>query len=321
MGPGRRATVFGASGFIGRYVVRRLAQAGWIVRACMRDPVAGAFLKPMGNVGQIVPMRVDLAGSDAALAAAVHGADAVINLVGILAQNGKQTFKALQADGAARLAKAASAAGAASFVQVSAIGADASSKSEYARSKAAGEAGVRAAFPAATIIRPSIVIGAEDGFFNRFARMAAWSPALPLIGGGHTKFQPVYVADVAEAIVRAIDLPAAKGATFEAVGPRVYSFRELIEYMLATIGKHRGLIPVAWPIAELQGAVLGLLPGKLLTRDQVELLKSDNIGTGGPGLEAFGIAPAALEAVAPLYLAAYRKGGRFADRTEGTAQS
>jgi uncharacterized protein YbjT (DUF2867 family) len=316
MGPGRRATVFGASGFIGRYVVRRLAQDGWIVRACMRDPVAGAFLKTMGAVGQIAPLRVNLTDSDAALASAVHGADAVINLVGILAQSGTQTFQALQADGAARLAKAAAAAGATSFVQVSALGADAASKSAYARSKAAGEAGVRAAFPNATIIRPSIVIGAEDGFFNRFAQMAAWSPALPLIGGGQTKFQPVYVDDVAAAIVRAVDFAGAKGQTYEAVGPRVYSFRELMEFLLATIGKHRGLVPIAWPIAEIQGTLMGLLPIKLLTRDQVELLKHDNIGTGAQGLEALCIRPAAMEAVAPVYLAAYRKGGRFGDRAK-----
>jgi uncharacterized protein YbjT (DUF2867 family) len=307
----RRATVFGASGFIGRYVVRRLAQQGYVVRACMRDPVAGAYLKTMGGVGQIAPLRFNLADSDDKLATAVAGADAVVNLVGILAQSGSQTFQALQADGAARLAKAAAAAGATSFVQVSALGADAASKSEYARSKALGEAGVRAAFPNATIIRPSIVIGAEDGFFNRFAQMAAWSPALPLLGGGHTKFQPVYVDDVAAAVMRAIELESAKGKTYEAVGPSVYSFRELMEFLLKTIGKHRGLIPIAWPIAELQGTLMGMLPIKLLTRDQVELLKTDNIGTGAPGLEALCIQPAAMEAVAPVYLAAYRKGGRF----------
>ncbi|MBL8833813.1 MAG: complex I NDUFA9 subunit family protein [Rhodospirillales bacterium] len=312
MEPGRRVTVFGGSGFIGRYVVRRLAQQGWIVRACVRDPVAAAFLKPMGNVGQVVPMRTNLADDDAALAAAVQGADAVVNLVGILAESGTQTFDALQAEGPARLARAAKAAGATSFVQVSALGADANSASKYARTKAAGEAGVRAAFPDATIVRPSIVIGAEDGFFNRFAQMATWLPALPLIGGGETKFQPVYVADVAEAIVRAIDNPAARGKTFEAVGPRVYTFRELMEYLLATIDRHRGLIPVPWPLAEIQGTIMGMLPIKLLTRDQVELLKTDNVGTGAPGLEAFGIVPAAMEVVAPVYLAAYRRGGRFA---------
>jgi uncharacterized protein YbjT (DUF2867 family) len=311
MGPGRRVTVFGGSGFIGRYVVRRLAQQGWIVRACVRDPVAAAFLKPMGNVGQVVPMRTSLTDDDAALAAAVQGSDAVINLVGILAESGTQTFDAVHADGPTRLARIAKAAGATSFVHVSALGADAKSAAKYARSKAAGEAGVRAAFPEATIFRPSIVIGAEDGFFNRFAQMATWLPALPLIGGGETKFQPVHVADVAEAIVLSLDSAAAKGKVFEAVGPTVYTFRELMEYLLVTTDRHRGLIPVPWPIAEIQGAILGLLPIKLMTRDQVEMLKTDNVGTGAPGLAAFGISPSAMEAVVPVYLAAYRRGGRF----------
>ncbi len=314
MEPGRRVTVFGGSGFIGRHVVRRLAQQGWVVRACVRDPVAAAFLKPMGNVAQVVPMRTNLADDDAALASAVQGADAVVNLVGILAESGTQTFDALQAEGPGRLARAAKEAGATSFVQVSALGADANSNSKYARTKAAGEAGVRAAFPQATIVRPSIVIGAEDSFFNRFAQMAQWMPALPLIGGGQTKFQPVHVADVAEAIVRAIGNPTAQGKIFEAVGPRVYTFRELMEYLLVTIDRHRGLIPVPWPLAEIQGTILGMLPIKLMTRDQVELLKTDNVGTGAPGLEAFGIVPAAMEAVAPIYLAAYRRGGRFAKK-------
>ena len=311
MGPGQRVTVFGGSGFIGRYVVRRLAQRGAVVRVCVRDTVAAAFLKPMGNVGQVVPMRTSLADDDAALAAAVAGADAVVNLVGILAESGGQTFQALQAEGPARLARAAKAAGARAFVQVSALGADANSASVYARTKAAGEAGVRREFPEATIFRPSIVIGAEDGFFNRFAQMAQWMPALPLIGGGATRFQPVYVADLAEGIVRALEMPEARGKVYEAAGPRAYSFRELMEFLLETTDRHRGLIPVPWPVAEIQGTLLGLLPIKLLTRDQVELLKTDNVATGAPGLEALGIKVAAMEAVAPEYLAAYRRGGRF----------
>jgi NADH dehydrogenase len=311
MGPGQRVTVFGGSGFIGRYVVRRLAQRGVVVRVCVRDTVAAAFLKPMGNVGQVVPMRTSLADDDTALAAAVAGADAVVNLVGILAESGGQTFQALQAEGPARLARAAKAAGARAFVQVSALGADANSASVYARTKAAGEAGVRREFPEATIFRPSIVIGAEDGFFNRFAQMAQWMPALPLIGGGATRFQPVYVADLAEGIVRALEMPEARGKVYEAAGPRAYSFRELMEFLLETTDRHRGLIPVPWPVAEIQGTLLGLLPIKLLTRDQVELLKTDNVATGAPGLEALGIKVAAMEAVAPEYLAAYRRGGRF----------
>ncbi|MBL8805778.1 MAG: complex I NDUFA9 subunit family protein [Rhodospirillales bacterium] len=313
MSADRRVTVFGASGFVGRHVVQRLARQGWIVRACSRDPVAAAFLKPMGNVGQVVPMRADIT-DEAMLAAAVDGAEAVIDLVGILAESGAQTFAALHAEAPARLARAAKAAGATSFIHVSALGADANSASSYARSKAAGEAGVRAAFPEATVFRPSIVFGPEDSFFNRFARMAQWLPALPLIGGGETKFQPVYVGDLAEAIVRAIGNADAKGRTFEAVGPRVYTFRELMEYLLRTIDRHRGLIPLPFPLAEIKGAILGCLPVKFLTRDQVIQLKSDNVGTGAPGLAALGVAPAAMEAIVPDYLAAYRRGGRFGDK-------
>jgi NADH dehydrogenase len=314
MSADRRVTVFGASGFVGRHVVRRLAQQGWVVRACSRDPVAAAFLKPMGNVGQVALFRADITDDDATLAAAVEGADAVIDLVGVLAESGRQTFAALHADAPARLARLAKAAGAGSFVYVSALGADANAASSYARSKAAGEAGVRAAFAAATIFRPSIVVGPEDSFFNRFAQMAQWMPALPLIGGGQTRFQPVYVGDLAEGIVRALGNADAQGRTFEAVGPRVYTFRELMEYLLRTTDRHRGLIPVPFPLAEIQGAVLGCLPVKLLTRDQVIQLKSDNVGTGAPGLAALGISPAAMEAVVPDYLSAYRRGGRFGHR-------
>jgi len=312
MQAGHRVTVFGGSGFIGRYVVKRLAQQGCVVRVCVRDTVAAAFLKPMGNVGQVVPMHLSITADDAALRVAVEGADAVINLVGILAESRKGDFDAIHAAAPARLAKIAAEAGVPKFVQISALGADANSKSAYARSKAAGEAGIRAAFPNATIFRPSIVIGPEDGFFNRFAQLANWMPGLPLIGGGHTRFQPVYVGDLADGIVAALDKPEAAGKTYEAVGPRSYTFRELLEYMLDVIGKHRGLIPVAWPIAELQGAILELLPIKLLTRDQVTLLRTDNVATGAPALDALGIKPHAMEAVAPTWLAAYRKGGRFA---------
>ncbi|MCM0018978.1 MAG: complex I NDUFA9 subunit family protein [Tagaea sp.] len=311
MQAGRRVTVFGGSGFVGRYVVQRLAKRGCVVRACVRDTVAASFLKPMGNVGQIVPMRVSLASDDAALRVAVEGADAVVNLVGILAESGSQTFQALQAEGPGRLAKAAAAAGVSKFVHVSALGADANSKAAYARSKAAGEAGVRMAFADATIFRPSIVIGPEDGFFNRFAQMANWMPGLPLIGGGQTRFQPVYVGDLADGIVAALDNPDAAGRTFEAVGPRAYTFEALMVYLLDQIGKHRGLVPLPWKLAEIQGAILEKLPIKLLTRDQVEMLKTDNVGTGAPGLEALGVKVHAMEAVAPTWLAAYRKGGRF----------
>lgn len=314
MQAGHRVTVFGGSGFIGRYVVKRLAQQGCVVRVCVRDTIAAAFLKPMGNVGQVVPMHLPITSDDAALRVAVEGADAVINLVGILAESRKGDFDAIHAAAPARLAKIAAEAGVAKFVHVSALGASPESKSSYARSKAAGEAGIRAAFPNAIFFRPSIVIGPEDGFFNRFAQLANWLPGLPLIGGGETRFQPVYVGDLADGIVAALDKPEAAGKTYEAVGPTAYTFRQLMEYMLDVTAKHRGLIPIAWPIAELQAAILELLPIKLLTRDQVTLLRSDNVATGAPALEALGVKPHAMEAVAPTWLAAYRKGGRFATK-------
>src|SRR5690349_2733824 len=212
---GRRVTVFGGSGFIGRYVVRRLAAEGWVVRVAVRDPIAAAFLKTAGNVGQVVPMRVDITADDAVVEAAIAGADAVINLVGILYESGRRTFKAIHAEAPERLARIAAREGVASFVQMSALGADPDSPSAYARTKAAGEAAVLAAFPTASIIRPAIVFGPEDGFFNRFGRMARFSPALPLIGGGHNRFQPVYVADVADAIIRTLHAEAARGQTYE----------------------------------------------------------------------------------------------------------
>jgi NADH dehydrogenase len=305
--------VFGGSGFIGRYVVRRLAAEGWVVRVAVRDPIAAAFLKTAGNVGQVVPMRVDITADDAVVEAAIAGADAVINLVGILYESGRRTFKAIHAEAPERLARIAAREGVASFVQMSALGADPDSPSAYARTKAAGEAAVLAAFPAASIIRPAIVFGPEDGFFNRFGRMARYSLALPLIGGGHNRFQPVYVADVADAIIRTLHAEAARGQTYELGGPRVYTFRELMELMLRELRRHRGLIPIPYWLADIQAAVLQLLPFPLLTRDQVKLLRVDNVLSGTkPGLAELGIQPTALELILPTYLDIYRKGGRFA---------
>jgi uncharacterized protein YbjT (DUF2867 family) len=312
MTSGRRITVFGASGFVGRHLVRRLAAQGWVVRAAVRDPVAAAFLKPMGNVGQIVPMKCNIA-DDATVDAAVAGAEAVVNLVGILYQRGSQRFTTMHAEAPERLARVASRHGVKNLVHVSAIGADAKSDSLYARTKAIGEAGVRTAFPAATVLRPSIQFGPEDGFFNRFARMAMMSPVLPLIGGGTTRFQPVYVGDVAEAIVRALADPAANGRIYELGGPRVYTFRELLELMLRDINRKRWLMPIPFWLAEIQGALLQWLPVPPLTRDQVKLLRHDNVVTPGmPGFPELGIAPTAVEAILPTYLDIYRRGGRFA---------
>jgi NADH dehydrogenase len=269
------------------------------------------FLKPMGAVGQITPVVASLR-HDASVAAAVAGADAVVNLVGILYQRGGQTFSAVHVEGAARAARAARTAGVKTFVQMSALGADPASPAEYARSKAAGEQAVRGIFPEAAIARPSIVFGPEDGFFNRFAAMARFLPALPLIGGGKTRFQPVYVGDVAEALLRLIEDPQNAGKTCELGGPRIYSFRELLELMLREIGRRRLLFPLPFAVASVQAFFLEWLPVPPLTRDQVRLLKRDNVVTGGAStLADLGIRPTAVEMVIPSYLARYRPGGRF----------
>ncbi len=302
-------TVFGGSGFVGRHLVSRLAQDGWQVRVAVRRPDGALFLKPAGVIGQVTPVAANIR-DEASVARAVAGADAVVNLVGILHEGGRQRFKSVQAEGAARIAAAAQRAGARNFVQVSAIGADAGSKSADARTKAEGEQGVLRAFPAATILRPSIIIGAEDGFFNRFAQMAMLSPALPLIGGGRTKFQPVYVGDVATAIANALKLPEAQGKTYELAGPRTYSFRELMQILLREIGRKRLLLPLPFAIAGLMGLFMQCLPRPQLTLDQVRLLKRDNVAAQGAlGLQHLGVQPTALESVVPTYLDKYRKHG------------
>ncbi len=304
-------TVFGGSGFIGRHLVQRLARRGWRIRVAARHPDAALFLKPLGDVGQITPVAANLrhAGS---ISAAVTGADAVINLVGILYQSGRQRFGAIHADGARAVAEAARAAGATRLIQMSAIGADPASASGYARSKAAGEKAAAAAFPGASIVRPSIVFGPEDAFFNRFAAMTRLSPALPLIGGGKTRFQPVYVGDVAEAMARILEDDKARGRTYELAGPQIYSFKELMELTLATINRRRLLLPLPFWVAGLQAAVLELLPVPPLTRDQVALLRRDNVAAAGaPGLAELGITPTAAELIIPTYLDLYRPGGRF----------
>jgi NADH dehydrogenase len=311
---GELVTVFGGSGFIGRYVVRRLAREGWQVRVAVRRPDQALFCKTAGHVGQVVPVAVNVR-DQASVRAAVSGATAVVNLVGILFQAGPQRFDAVHAQGAANIAAAAAAAGVRTLAQVSAIGADPQSPAAYARSKAAGEAAVAKAFPTATILRPSIVFGPEDGFFNRFAKMAMLSPALPLIGGGTTRFQPVYVLDVAEAIARAVENPAAHaGKLYELGGPRIYSFRELMSLMLAEIGRKRCLCSLPFALAALQGAMLQSIPfiQPPLTADQVKLLKRDNVvGPQAAGFKALGITPTALEPILPTYLDRYRLHGYY----------
>lgn len=310
-------TVFGGSGFVGAQAVRALARAGWRVRVAVRAPNISYDLRPLGDVGQIQPVRCDIT-SPADVAAALKGANAAVNLVGVLHESGKRTFQALHVDGARNVAEACAAARIDRLVHVSAIGANPESDSDYARTKAAGEMAVRVAKPDAVIIRPSIVFGAGDGFLNRFASMATMAPALPLIGGGETKFQPVYVGDVAEAISRATTRADAAGRTFELGGPAVWTFGDVLKYILRETKRERALVPLPFGIARIIGglaqitAVFGIAP--VLTKDQVVSLESDNVvSPGAEGLAALGIEPTGLEAIAPAYLWRYRKGGQFAE--------
>jgi NADH dehydrogenase len=305
--------VTGATGFIGRHLVRRLVARGARVLVTSRNPSRGGHLQPIGRVGQIVVERVDLA-SEQALARALAGASGVVNLIGIMHETRQQRFEEVQGALPGRIAKVAADAGIERMVQISAIGADPDSQSAYARSKAEGERRLREALPSATIVRPSIVIGPEDRFFNRFAEMARWLPALPLIGGGKTRFQPVYVGDVADAIVAGLQRPDTAGQTYELGGPQVYSFAELMRYMLNVLGRRRLLVPISFGMAMLQARFLELLPAPLLTRDQVELLKTDNVvAEGAKGLADLGIAPTPIELIVPEYLTRYRASvARFA---------
>ncbi len=305
----RRVTLFGGSGFLGRYIVERLADREMIVTVAVRDTEAAKFLVPLGDVGQIVPVCASVTHQKS-VDAVVAGADAVINLVGILHQRGTQTFKAVHSDGAARVAKAAAAAGARRMIHVSAIGADRRALSEYGRSKAAGEDGVRAAFAAADIVRPSLLFGAEDRFFNLFAGFARIAPVLPLYGGGRTRFQPVYVGDAADGVVAL--LAREGGKTYELGGPRIYSFAALLRLMLEVIGRRRILLPLPYSVGALQAMFLEMLPNPPITRDQLKQLRSDNIvAEGALTLADLGINPTALEMVLPTYLARYRRGGRL----------
>ena len=309
-------TVFGASGFVGRHVVRELAKRGHRVRAAIRHPHQAAFLQPMGTVGQIQMFQANIRHRTS-VSDALAGADAAVNLVGILAPTGAQTFSSIQAQGAENIAAECARVGIDKVVHVSAIGADAASDSQYAKTKAEGENAFKKAVPSVSIVRPSIIFGPQDDFFNRFASMARVSPTLPLIGGGKTKFQPVYVDDVADAVVRLIDGEAPHGETYELGGPEVLTFKECLQLMLKIIDRKRILVPLPFFAAGVMGKT-GDLISKLpliqapITADQVKLLKRDNVvSSGAKGFGELGIEPKTLDAILPTYLFRYRKQGQF----------
>ena len=307
----RLVTIFGGTGFVGRSVVQDLAKRDWLIRVAVRRPREARALQPLGGVGQItpVPAKVQDPGT---VRAAVDGADAILNLTGILYEKGSQTFQAVHVAGAGHVARAAAEAGVTSLVHMSALGADPGSPAAYASSKGRGEAAVREAFPAASIMRPSIVFGPDDGFFNRFARMALLSPFLPLIGGGETRFQPVFIGNVADAITRCLEDRTTDGKTYELGGPKIYTFRELLTIMLEEIDRRRLLLPLSFNQASAIASILEYLPVPPLTRDQVLMLRTDNVvAEGALTLADLEIMPTALEIIIPTYLDCFRVGGRY----------
>ncbi len=310
-------TVFGGSGFVGTQAVRALARRGWRIRVAVRKPALAQDLRILGDVGQIQPVLCDIT-NPTHVAAALKGADAAVNLVGQLFETPGRSFNASHVEGARNVAQACVDAGVGRLVQISAIGADVNSAADYGRTKGEAEAEARRIKPDTVILRPSIIFGNGDGFLNRFASMATMAPALPLIGGGETKFQPVWVGDVAEAIARSVVRTDAAGRTFELGGPEVWSFKDILSYILRETGRDRFLAPLPFFAAKMIGslaqitAVLGIAPA--LTRDQVVMLETDNIAApGSEGLTALGIEATGLEAIAPSYLWRYRRGGQFAE--------
>ncbi len=312
-------TIYGGSGFLGRYITQRMARAGWRVRVAVRRPNDAIFVRYYGVVGQVEPVLCNIR-DDASVAEVMTGADAVVNCVGILVESGKNKFNLVQRHGAARVARAARAEGVSRLVQISAIGADAGSPSDYASSKGLGERDVVEAFPGAIILRPSIVFGPEDQFFNRFAAMSRLGPAIPVVGAG-TRFQPVYVGDIAAACHEAVTNPAVSGI-YELGGPEVMTFRELMGLMLEVIQRRRAIIGVPFPVATVMGAgfdlletvSFGLFSNTLITRDQVTNLRADNVvAAGARTLADLGVAPTPMAAVLPEYLWRYRPSGQYAD--------
>ena len=310
-------TVFGGSGFVGTQVVRALAKKGWRVRVAVRRPHLAYHLRPHGDVGQIHVVQGHV-GVRASVEQALEGAHAAVNLVGLLYETGTRKFDRVHREGAINIAEACAARGIDQLVQVSAIGADSKAASAYARSKGQAEDAVRKIVPGARIVRPSIVFGPQDDFFNRFAQMAAWSPFLPLPGGGKTRYQPVFVGDVAQAIVRALEAPEAAGQTYELGGPSIFTFEELMRLVLKETGKNRLLLPLPWTAASLiglTGDLTSLTPiPPMLTSDQVLLLRRDNVvAKGAKTLDDLHILPTGVESIVPTYLWRYRRGGQFAD--------
>lgn len=323
-------TVFGGSGFVGRHAVNALLQAGKRVRIAVRRPHLALDCAALGRTGEVQIVQANVRYLES-VARAVNGAHGVVNLVGVLSESGNQTFQAVQAEGAGNVARAAAAAGISRLVQVSAIGADAGSRSRYARAKAAGEAAARAAIPGAVILRPSLVFGPEDDFFNRFAAMARSSPLMPLIGGGRTRFQPIYVGDLAHAIVAGLDQPGARGRIFELGGPHIYSFKDLLRFIMNEAQRPRLFAPIPFFLAEPMGALAGgfsrLIPlfPPMITADQVRQLKKDNIvgASGEAGLGSakdLGLGPLdTIEAITPNYLWRFRPYGQFSAATHPSA--
>jgi uncharacterized protein YbjT (DUF2867 family) len=308
----KQITVFGGSGFLGRYVVRGLAKKGWRIKVATRHPNRAFFLRPLGQVGQIGFVKCDVADSQE-VEKALLGSQAAVNLSGILFQRG-QSFQAVHVEGARIIAEAAARLGLHALVHVSALGADPGSQSHYAQTKAEGEQAVTEAFAPATILRPSLLFGPEDQFFNRFAELARFLLVLPLIGGGRTRFQPVFVGDAAQAVVAALDDPKAQGKTYELGGPTIYSFKELMQIILAETQRRRLLLPIPFGLAFLQAIFLQLLPNPLLTPDQVRLLAHDNIvSAGAHKIEELGIQPTTVEAEVPSYLWRFRPKGEYSD--------
>lgn len=318
VGSGKLVTVFGGSGFVGRYIVRALLKRGYRVRAAVRRPDLAGHLQPLGSVGQVQPVQANLRYRWS-IERAIEGADRVVNCVGILSPWGRQTFDAVQSSGAKAIAEVARDAGHNGIVHLSAIGADTASMSDYARTKGEAEAAVKDLAPDSVILRPSVIFGQEDNFFNQFGAMARMSPVLPLIGGGDTKFQPVCVSDVAEAAARAVDRNVVPG-TYELGGPDVATFRRLMEIVCEETGHNRLLLPVPFALASIKAAFLQLLPSPLLTMDQVELLKTDNVVSEDAikakrTFEGLGITPHTMAAVLPSYLYRYKTRGQYDRQT------